>query len=260
VGSQPANLREITGDEERPVLDDEAASNVAVSFFVPCYNEEANVRGTIDKLVEVATGLGLSYEILVFDDCSKDRTVEVVRSYQRTHSAVPLRLFVNSANQGVARNFIEGAFRAKGAHYRLVCGDDVEPVETLRKILEKIGQADIIIPYHSEVIGRPLRRRLISRLYTVLVNIASGRHLHYYNGLPLFRRRDVMRFHVEATGSGYQAEFLLRLLQEGRTYIEIPLVAEDREGSGSLNLRNFISVGYSIFKIGLRRLREVLFR
>jgi len=94
----------------------------------------------------------------------------------------------------------------------------------------------------------------------VLVNIASGRRLHYYNGLPLFRRRDVMRFHVEATGSGYQAEFLLRLLQEGRTYIEIPLVAEDREGSGSLNLRNFISVGYSIFKIGLRRLREVLFR
>jgi hypothetical protein len=89
-----------------------------------------------------------------------------------------------------------------------------------------------------------------------MVNIASGRKLHYYNGLPLFLRRDVMRFHVEATGLGYQAEFLLRLLQEGRSFIEIPLVASDREGSQSLNFRNFVSVGFSIFKIIAKRLRE----
>jgi glycosyltransferase involved in cell wall biosynthesis len=175
------------------------------------------------------------------------------------HPGLPLRLFVNPVNRGVARNFIEGAFQARGTYYRLVCGDDVEPVETLHKILERIGAADIIIPYHTEVIGRPLRRRLISRLYTILVNIASGHKLRYYNGLPLYRRRDVMRFHVEATGSGYQAEFLLRLLQEGKSYVEIPLVASDREGSGSLNLRNFVSVGYSIFNIAVRRLRQTLF-
>jgi glycosyltransferase involved in cell wall biosynthesis len=253
------SLVEVTADKTLPVVDDDAAAPLRVSFFVPCYNEEANVTGTMQKLVEVAGSLGLTYEILVFDDGSKDRTVEVVRGYQRAHPEVALRLFVNSVNQGVARNFVEGAFQARGAHYRMVCGDDVEPLETLRKILERTGEADIVIPYHTQVIGRPLHRRLISRLYTVLVNIASGRRLRYYNGLPLYRRRDVMRFHVEATGSGYQAEFLLRLLQEGRSYVEVPLVAEDREGSGSLNFRNFVSVGYSIFKISLRRLRSALF-
>ena len=252
-------LVEYSGDRLEPIVDDGASDTVTVSFFVPCYNEEANVTGTMEKLVQVSSALHLKYEVLVFDDCSKDRTVEIVREYQRRHPDLPLRLFVNAANQGVARNFIEGAFHARGRYYRLVCGDDVEPVETLRKILERVGEADIVIPYHTEVIGRPLRRRLISRLYTVLVNIASGRRLRYYNGLPLFRRRDVMRFHVEATGSGYQAEFLLRLLQEGKSYIEIPLVASDREGSGSLNLRNFISVGYSIVKIALRRLHQALF-
>jgi hypothetical protein len=86
----------------------------------------------------------------------------------------------------------------------------------------------------------------------------SGRRLHYYNGLPLFRRRDVTRFHVEATGLGYQAEFLLRLLQEGRSYIEIPLVASDREGSVSLDFRNFVSVGYSIFRIAIRRVGNLV--
>jgi glycosyltransferase involved in cell wall biosynthesis len=233
----------------------EPADEISVSFFVPCYNEERNVIRVIEKLVEVTGELGLSYEILVFDDGSRDRTVEVVRAYQIRHPDVVLRLFVNDVNRGVARNFVEGAFHARSTYYRLVCGDDAEPVETLRAILSRAGEADIVIPYHTQVIGRALHRRLLSRLYTVLVNMASGRKLHYYNGLPLFRRRDVTRFHVEATGSGYQAEFLLRLLQENKSYIEIPLVASDR-GSGSLNLRNFISVGFSLFKIVVHRIRE----
>src|SRR5262245_55925296 len=46
-----------------------------ISFFVPCYNEEPNILGAIEKLVGISTKLGLSYEILVFDDCSRDRTV-----------------------------------------------------------------------------------------------------------------------------------------------------------------------------------------
>ena len=132
-------------------------------------------------------------------------------------------------------------------------GDDVESEETLQKIVALAGQAEIVIPYHTVVMGRPLHRKIISRLYTVLVNFAANRRLRYYNGSPLFQRRDALRFHVEATGLGFQAEFLLRLLQEGRTFIEVPVSASDREGSTSLNLRNFVSVGYSIFKIFMRR-------
>lgn len=256
--SMRPELFEVREDATWTRVDKAAEGPIDVSFFVPCYNEERNVTGTIEKIVEAATSLGLTYEILVFDDCSSDRTIEVVTAYRQAHPGVNLRIFANAINVGVARNFIEGAFQGKGTYYRLVCGDDVEPVETLRAILEQAGRADLVIPYHSKVIGRSLHRRLISRLYTILVNLASGRRLHYYNGLPLYRRRDVMRFHVEATGLGYQAEFLLRLLQEGRSFIEIPLVASDRGGSTSLNLRNFVSVGYSIFKIFARRLREVL--
>ncbi len=223
------------------------------SFFIPCYNEERNVASVIEKLVRVCTTQNVSFEILVFDDCSRDRTVDVVRACQGAHPGVPVRLFVNATNQGVARNFIEGAFQARGTYYRVVMGDDVESEETLQKIVALAGQAEIVIPYHTVVMGRPLHRKIISRLYTVLVNFAANRRLRYYNGSPLFQRRDALRFHVEATGLGFQAEFLLRLLQEGRTFIEVPVSASDREGSTSLNLRNFVSVGYSIFKIFMRR-------
>jgi len=71
--------------------------------------------------------LGLSFEILVFDDCPRTAPSNVVREYQRAHPAVPIRLFVNSVNRGIARNFIEGAFHAApGRTIAWLCGDDVE--------------------------------------------------------------------------------------------------------------------------------------
>lgn len=230
-----------------------------VTFFVPCFNEEANVINTVNKLVAVSAELGLTYEIVVFDDGSTDRTVERVKTFQAEHPELRVRLLINRVNQGVARNFVEAGFQGRGKYFRLICGDDVEPKETLRKILEKTGEADIIIPYHTKVEGRSQFRRVLSRTYTKLVNLASGQNLHYYNGMPLFRRYDVMRFHVEATGLGYQAEFLLRLLQEGRSFVEVPLIASDRAGSMALNFRNFLSVGYSLFKILVRRTRNAMF-
>lgn len=143
-------------------------------------------------------------------------------------------------NMGVARNFFEGAFQGEGEYYRLICGDDIEPLETHLKVRERKGDAAIVVPYSTRIEGRPAHRHVISRLYTALVNAASGYPLRYYDGCPLYRRADVVRFHVEATGFGYQAEFLTRLLHEGRSYVELALSSIDRQGSGALSLRNFI--------------------
>jgi hypothetical protein len=122
-----------------------------------------------------------------------------------------------------------------------------------------MGQADMIVPYFTAIKGRSIYRHSISRLYTWLVNLASGYRLHYYNGCPIYTRYDVIRFHVETTGFGYQAEFLTRLIDEGRSLIEVPLTAMDREGSASLSVRNFLSVAHSLLTIALRRMRIYLY-
>jgi glycosyltransferase involved in cell wall biosynthesis len=232
---------------------------IEISFFIPCYNEAENVVGAIENVFAASKASGRSAEVLVFDDASTDGTSAVVRSWQAAHPEMPVRLFSLTKNRGVARNFVEGAFSGSGTYYRLVCGDNIEPQATHEALLRAMGSADIIVPYFTEIHNRPWRRKVISRVYTLLVNLASGYRLHYYNGCPIYRRDDVMRYHVESTGFGYQAEFLTRLIYENRSFKEVPLVAYDREGSTSINVKNLLSVGHSLFSIAMRRLRIVLF-
>lgn len=232
---------------------------VEVSFMVPCLNEEENVVGTIETIMSALTRVGCSYEILVFDDGSQDNTAGVVTAFQAAHPQAPVRLFRNKVNRGLSFNFVEAAFQGRGRYYRAVPGDNVEPVELIEKTIRARGEADIIVPHFVEIRNRPFRRTVISKLYTRLVNLASGYRLAYYNGNPLYLRSHVMRFHVECSGFGYQAEFLTRLISEGATFKEIPLIAYDREGSAAISLRNLLSVTHSLITIALRRLRIVLF-
>jgi glycosyltransferase involved in cell wall biosynthesis len=231
-----------------------------ISFIVACYNEEANVIGAIEKVHQAATDLGLTHEILVFDDCSKDGTSRVVSEYIQKFPDIPLKLFRNDTNKGVAYNFVEGAFQGNGEYCRLICGDNIEPLETHKTILKDIGKSDMIIPYYKVIKGRGLLRHIISKGFTNVVNLISGFSLQYYNGCPILKRKDVMRWHVEATGLGYQAELIIRLLRQGRSYIEVAVEGDDREGSVSFRVRNVLSVCHTIVKIILARSKIVLLR
>src|SRR5215472_18173842 len=192
----------------RPVEQGEEATEV--SFVVPCLNEEENVLGTIETITRAMERVDCRFEILVFDDGSQDNTSGVVAAYQAANPQAPVRLFRNKVNRGLAYNFVEGAFQGRGRYYRAVPGDNVELVESLEKIIHARGTADIIVPHFVEIRNRRLRRKIISKLYTKLVNLASGCRVAYYNGNPLYLRAHVLRFHEECTGFGYQAEFLTR--------------------------------------------------
>jgi glycosyltransferase involved in cell wall biosynthesis len=226
-------------------------------------NEEKNIAATLDTVTAAMRELPHRYEILVIDDGSTDKTAEVVEQYCREHANLPIRLHRNLANRGLTRSYVDGAFLGRGRNYRLVCGDNVEPKETLVKVLGALGKADIIIPYHDPLPDKSILRRACSRTYTALVNGLSGYHIRYYNGLAVTQRYNVMRWGPYSFGFGFQAELVTRLLDEGATYIEVPVVATHQEktgGNSALNWKNFLSVGHTLLEIFIRRVRKSAFR
>jgi glycosyltransferase involved in cell wall biosynthesis len=236
-------------------------SPIDLTIFVSCYNEADYIVNTLDTVCAAAREVGRSFEIIVIDDGSKDNSRDIVRDYIAAHPDDQIILRANRNNQGLAQNFIDGAFLGRGKYYRLICGDNSEPKETVVKILSAIGQADIIIPYYTSSDGKGLRREVISKTYTAIINLITGYRLHYYNGLAVHLRHNVMRCHPNTRGFGFQAELLCLLLDLGFTAKEVPMVVVERRvgRSNALTLRNLISVSHTIFEIFARRLSRYIY-
>jgi len=232
-----------------------------LTIVVPCLNEENNIVATLDTIASAMSEFEYSYEILVIDDGSTDRTAEIVKEYANTHSQLPIQLHQNPRNRGLTYSYVDASFLGRGKYYRLVCGDNAEPRESLVAIFSRLGEADIVIPY-QEVIGKSVFRRALSQVYTVLVNLLSGYRMRYYNGCALHLRYNVMRWGPYSFGFGFQAELITRLLDEGATYVEVPVKSVHQTKSrnnSALNIRNFLSVSHTLVEILIRRIRKRAF-
>ena len=228
--------------------------DVTLTAFVSCYNEAEFIVQTLGDICAALRTAKLSFEIIVIDDCSRDDSSERVRRFIAEHPEESIILRCNLVNKGLAQNFVEGAFLGRGRYYKLFCGDNTEPPESIVKICSQIGRADIIIPNYSTVEGKSGFRKWLSNTYTNFVNMVSGNHISYYNGLHVHRRYNIMRWHPNTRGFGFQADIICMLLENGMTYLEVSVPAINRNESGALTVRNILSVGHTLLDIMIRRL------
>lgn len=245
------------GPEEHPrgIVQD-----LDLTFFVACYNEERHIRDTLDTVVAAAGEVGCSYEMIIIDDASKDRSVALIRDYMALHPDYPIQLICREKNKGLGYNFVDAAFHGRGKYYHIVHGDNPEPKETMVGLLAERGKADVIVAYQARVGNRSRFRLFLSWSYTRIVNFVSGIHLRYWNGPGLVTRFDVMRWHSYHTGFGFQGEFLANLLLEGRSYREFGGTYQEQGGrkSHAISLKNWLSVVHFLLTLFLRRIGRMI--
>jgi glycosyltransferase involved in cell wall biosynthesis len=234
-----------------------------LTVFISCYNEQEFIVKTIETVRDALNEIGtISYEIIVVDDCSKDGSSETVKNYIAAQPEERIVLRTNKVNRGLAQNYLDVAFVGKGKYYRLICGDDAEPKETMLAVFRVIGQADMIIPYYVSNEGKSLYRRSLSNVYAGIVNLISGFRLQYYNGLAVHLRYNVMRWHPNTRGFGFQADIICMLLDQGFSYKEVPVISIERraQGSNALTFKNGLSVAHTLVDLIFRRLANWVYR
>lgn len=228
---------------------------IELTLFISCYNEEIFIEDTLNVIVKAMRAVDRSYEIIVIDDCSKDRSVAIVQKYIDEHPDINIILRVNNKNKGLAQNYVDGAFIGRGKYYRLICGDNAEPAETIISVLKEMGEADMIVPYYISAQGKSKYRQIVSKTYTHLINLISGNKINYYNGLHVHLRHNVMRWHPNTRGFGFQAGMLCLLLDMGFTHKQVPCITIERreEGGNAITWKNLRSVIHVMASILLRR-------
>src|SRR5262249_16081279 len=85
-------------------------NHLDLTLFVVCYNEEENIVGTMETVLEALGEFDFTWEIIIIDDASKDRSVEIIQDFLSKHPDLPITLKVREFNVGLGQNYIEAAF------------------------------------------------------------------------------------------------------------------------------------------------------
>ena len=232
-----------------------------VTLYVPCFNEERSVVSTLDTIRGAMQELALRYEVLVYDDGSSDRTADVVRQYlDENPGEQNITLIQRERNYGIGVNYFDAADKAQGRYFMCVSGDDSEPKECLKRVLNLMDKADVIVPHCDTRLFdlrfngdcRGIHRRFISILFAWIVRTVSGHNLRYFNGCVLHRTANVRKFRAPVYGLGYQAELLCRVLNQPHvTYLEVKIYNNDRRYGmpTAFKPKNIVSVLGSLSRI-----------
>lgn len=215
----------------------------SLSIIIPAYNESENILATLENVVTALEPLGLDHEILVIDDGSRDATAELVSA---NLARLPhVRLLKNERNMGFGWSYRRGVDEASLAHIVMVHGDNAWGWQTLREFFRHTGEADVIIGYTRDMLGsRTVLRTVVSKVFTLLVNLITWRHLRYYNGLQIHRATVLKSLRIASHGYGFQAEVLVKALRQAPTYVEVPmdLIEREKGESKAFRVKNFIDV------------------
>jgi NAD(P)-dependent dehydrogenase (short-subunit alcohol dehydrogenase family) len=221
----------------------------SVSVMVPALNEAENLKPTVVRLIDALTVTVDDYEIIIIDDGSSDATGAIADSLAADHPAV--RVLHNSRNTGLGCCYVQGYREAGKTFFVYIPGDNTWPYRSLVELFGNLGRADIITSYAINPEVRPIGRRLISRLFTSLLNLLFGRDLQYFNGLTVYPIEFLRRNPATTFGFGFQAEVLLKALNAGLSYIEVALPIDERTAgqSKAVTLRNVLGVLSTVVRL-----------
>jgi len=198
---------------------------------IPCLNEEATLPAVLASIPRDIDGVD-EVVILVIDDGSSDRTVEVARELGITH-------FVrHTRNMGLARSFADGVSYALANGADIVVntdGDNQYPSERIPALIEPIrqGVADIVVgDRQTSTIAHfsPLKR-LLQRFGSWVVNRAAGTDIpDAASGFRAYSREALIRLNVVTTFS-YCMETIIQAGHKRLKLASVPITtnAKTRE-------------------------------
>lgn len=189
---------------------------------IPCYNEETTLPMVINSIPREIKGVK-KVEIMIIDDGSSDRTVEVAKELGVDH------IIQHKQNKGLATTFAEGVRAALDLGADIIVntdGDNQYPQERIPDLIQPIlnGTHDIVVADRQtgKIAHFGLLKKLLQRMGSWVVNKAAGTNIpDAASGFRAYSREAALKMNV-VTEFSYCTE---TIIYAGRKNIPITSVA-----------------------------------
>lgn len=202
----------------------EKQETVMVSICCITYNQEEYIRDALDGFLSQETDF--SYEVLIHDDASTDRTADIIREYARQYPEIikPILQTENQYAKGLTN--VSGTYnfpRAKGRYIAMCEGDDywTDPHKLQRQTDYMEAHPDCSLVFHSaciEVQGRALTERRM-RPYRRSRRVSPEEIIDKTSGYPtasLMFRADMVKILPDFYVNAPLADIPLQLMAAAR--------------------------------------------
>ncbi len=152
-------------------------SDPEISLVIPCYNEEGNLRELVSAIRGAVDPLGLSYEIVITDDCSKDRSWEILKELATGDPRIRVQRFAFNCGESAAS--FAGLKAARGRFLCTLDADLQNDPRDLPKFLAALQNYDCVCGTRVKVRGQGdhFLRVLSSRIANAVRNKLSGEQI-----------------------------------------------------------------------------------
>lgn len=134
----------------------------SVSIFFPFWNEEKNIEKVVLAAVPVAKKIAKQWEILVIDDGSSDKTLEIAKTLGKKDKNI--RVIAHGKNRGYGAALKTGLTSAKYDYVVFTDGDAQFDFSEVTHFVDKIDTADIVIGIREKRLDHPFRHILMNLL------------------------------------------------------------------------------------------------
>ncbi|TEU19405.1 MAG: glycosyltransferase family 2 protein [Anaerolineales bacterium] len=194
-------------------------TEIQVSIVIPVYNEEGAIGDDLDTIIATMKRSGYTYELIVVDDGSTDRTADIAR-------AKGVKMIQHPINRGTGAARRTGILQARGEIIVMTDGDGTYPNQDIPHLLEYLPAFDQVVGARTSEQGsfrflRAPTKWFIRKLACYL----TGMDIPDLNsGLRAFKREVMLKFlYLIPDGFSCVSTMTLAFLCNGYTIKYVPI-------------------------------------
>lgn len=234
------------------------STSIDLSIIMPAYNEESNIASTIRAAHHVLAGMGVAGEIVVANDGSRDRTLDLL---EELAMELPNLVVVNhKVNLGYGAALKSAVQASRGEYVATIDSDGQFDISELPLFFTPHPNSNAVVSGFRKKKQDTAFRVAANRGLNMFITVLFGARLSDINCAFRVYKGDALRsINIESRGYQAPSEIIIKMMMLGAGIKEVPVSHYARSG-GQSKLRPLRTIAQMSAFLVYLKMKTVLFR